>query len=107
VPVGSFQAIKHKMSDMFLAIERARSLCYFAVAAIEENTPERAIAVAMAKAASDDCQHLVGRESLQSFGGIGFTWEHDGHFLMKRATADGALFGGAAEHSLTVSASLG
>jgi alkylation response protein AidB-like acyl-CoA dehydrogenase len=107
VPVGSFQAIKHKMSNMFLAVERARSLCYFAVAAIEEDAPERAAAVAMAKAASDDCQHLVCRESLQSFGGIGFTWEHDGHFFMKRATADGALLGGAAAHSLTVAAELG
>jgi alkylation response protein AidB-like acyl-CoA dehydrogenase len=107
VPVGSFQAIKHKMSNMFLAVERSRSLCYFAVAAIEEDAPERAAAVAMAKAASDDCQHLVCRESLQSFGGIGFTWEHDGHFFMKRATADGALLGGAAAHSLTVAAELG
>jgi alkylation response protein AidB-like acyl-CoA dehydrogenase len=106
VPVGSFQAMKHKMSNMFLAVERARSLCYFAVAAIAEDTPERGAAVAMAKAASDDCQHLVCRESLQSFGGIGFTWEHDGHFFMKRATADGALLGGAALHSLTVAASL-
>jgi alkylation response protein AidB-like acyl-CoA dehydrogenase len=106
VPVGSFQSMKHKMSNMFLAVERARSLCYFAVAAIAEDTPERGAAVAMAKAASDDCQHLVCRESLQSFGGIGFTWEHDGHFFMKRATADGALFGGAALHSLTVAAAL-
>jgi alkylation response protein AidB-like acyl-CoA dehydrogenase len=106
VPVGSFQAMKHKMSNMFLAVERARALCYFAVAAIVEDTPQRAGAVAMAKAASDDCQHLVCRESLQSFGGIGFTWEHDGHFFMKRATADGALFGGAPLHSLTVAASL-
>ena len=65
------------MSNMFLALERARSLCYFAVAAINEDTPNRATAVAMAKAASDDCQNLVGRESIQSFGGIGFTWEHD------------------------------
>jgi alkylation response protein AidB-like acyl-CoA dehydrogenase len=106
VPVGSFQAMKHKMSNMFLAVERARSLCYFAVAAIEEDTHERTSAVAMAKAASDDCQHLVCREALQSFGGIGFTWEHDGHFFMKRATADGALLGGAALHSLTVAAAL-
>jgi len=106
VPVGSFQAMKHKMSNMFLAVERARALCYFAVAAIEEDTPGRATAVAMAKAASDDCQHFVCRESLQSFGGIGFTWEHDGHFFMKRATADGALLGGAALHSLTVAAAL-
>ena len=106
VAVGSFQAMKHKMSNMFLAVERARALCYFAVAAIAEDTPERAVAVAMAKAATDDCQHLVCRESLQSFGGIGFTWEHDGHLFMKRATADGALLGGAALHSLTVAASL-
>jgi alkylation response protein AidB-like acyl-CoA dehydrogenase len=106
VAVGSFQAMKHKMSNMFLAVERARSLCYFAVAAIAEDTPGRAAAVAMAKAASDDCQHLVCRESLQSLGGIGFTWEHDGHFFMKRATADGALLGGAALHSLTVAAAL-
>jgi alkylation response protein AidB-like acyl-CoA dehydrogenase len=107
VPVGSFQAIKHKMSNMFLALERARSLCYFAVAAIAEDTPSRAGAAAMAKAASDDCQHEVCGEALQSFGGIGFTWEHDGHLLMKRAEADGALFGGAPEHSLVVAASLG
>jgi alkylation response protein AidB-like acyl-CoA dehydrogenase len=106
VPVGSFQSMKHKMSNMFLAVERARSLSYFAVAAIAEDTPDRSVAVAMAKAASDDCQHLVCRESLQSFGGIGFTWEHDGHFFMKRATADGALLGGASLHSLTIAAAL-
>ena len=102
VPVGSFQAMKHKMSNMFLSLERARALCYFAVAAINEDTPTRATAVAMAKAASDDCQNLVCRESIQSFGGIGFTWEHDCHFYVKRATSDGALFGSASAHSLAV-----
>ena len=107
VPIGSFQAVKHKMANMFLAIERARSLSYFAVAAIDEDTPSRATAVSMAKAASDDCQRLVCRDSLQSFGGIGFTWEHDGHLFMKRAETDGALFGGSAEHSLAVAAALG
>src|SRR5580704_10070277 len=107
VPIGSFQAVKHKMSNMFLALERARSLCYFAVAAIDEDTPARASAVAMAKAASDDCQRAVCRDSLQSFGGIGYTWEHDGHLFMKRAESSGALFGGAAEHSVTVANALG
>lgn len=102
VPIGSFQAVKHKMSNMFLAIERARSLCYFAVAAIEEDTMDRGTAVSMAKAASDDCQRLVCRESIQSFGGIGFTWEHDSHLFVKRAETNGALFGGSAEHSLAV-----
>ena len=102
VAIGSFQAMKHKMSNMFLSLERARALCYFAVAAINEDTASRATAVAMAKAASDDCQTLICRESIQSFGGIGFTWEHDCHLYVKRATSDGALFGGAAAHSLAV-----
>jgi len=107
VPVGSFQAIKHKMSNMFLAIERARSLCYFAVAAIDEDTDDRATATAMAKAASDDCQRLVCREAFQSFGGIGFTWEHDSHLFIKRAETSAALFGGASEHLLAVAGALG
>ena len=107
VAIGSFQALKHKMSNMFLALERARSLCYFAVAAINEDTPTRATSVSMAKAASDDCQILVCRDAIQSFGGIGFTWEHDAHLYVKRASTDGALFGGAAVHSVAVAASLG
>jgi alkylation response protein AidB-like acyl-CoA dehydrogenase len=107
VPVGSFQVIKHKMADMFLSIERARSLCYYAVAAIDEDTEDRAIAMSMAKAASADCQRLVCREAFQSFGGIGFTWEHDSHLFIKRAETSAALLGGAAEHSVAVAASLG
>jgi acyl-CoA dehydrogenase len=107
VPIGSFQAVKHKMTNMFVAIERARSLCYFAVAAIAEDTATRATAVAMAKAASDDCQRLVCRDSFQSFGGIGFTWEHDAHLFIKRAEASGGLLGGSAVHTLAVADALG
>jgi alkylation response protein AidB-like acyl-CoA dehydrogenase len=107
VAVGSFQAIKHKMADMFLAVERARALCYYAVAAIHEDTEDRSVAASMAKAASDDCQRLVCGEAFQSFGGIGFTWEHDSHLFIKRAETTAALLGGAAEHSVAVAASLG
>jgi alkylation response protein AidB-like acyl-CoA dehydrogenase len=107
VPVGSFQAVKHKMANMFLAVERARSLCYYAVAAIAEDTSDRAAATSMAKAASDDCQREVVRESIQSFGGIGFTWEHDAQLFVKRAETDGALFGGSSQHTLQVAKSLG
>lgn len=102
VPIGSFQAVKHKMSDMFVSLERGRSLCYFAVAAIDEDDPARTQAVAMAKAASDDCQRLVCQDSFQSFGGIGFTWEHDSHLFIKRAKTTGALFGGSRFHSVAV-----
>jgi alkylation response protein AidB-like acyl-CoA dehydrogenase len=107
VPVGSFQAIKHKMANMFLAIERARALCYYAAAAIAEDTPDRATAVSMAKAASDESQREVCRESFQSLGGIGFTWEHDAHLFIKRAETNGALFGGSAWHTLEVARTLG
>ena len=107
VPVGSFQAVKHKMTDMFLAVERARVLCYFAVAAIDEDAPGRATAVSMAKAAADDCRRLVCQESIQSFGGIGFTWEHDAHLFVKRAETSSTLLGGSAQHSLAVAAAMG
>ena len=107
VPVGSFQAVKHKMTNMYVAIERARSLCYYAVAAVNEDTPDRATAASMAKAASDECQRAVCRDAFQSFGGIGFTWDHDSHLLLKRAETNGTLFGGSAEHLLLVAASLG
>jgi alkylation response protein AidB-like acyl-CoA dehydrogenase len=107
VPIGSFQAIKHKMTDMFVAIERARALCYFAVAAIEEDAGSRAMAVAMAKSASDDCQRLVCQDSFQSFGGIGYTWEHDSHLFIKRAETTGALFGGMTTQVLQIAAGLG
>ena len=107
VPVGSFQAVKHKMSNMFLSLEKARSLCYYAVAAINEDTPARAAAASMAKPASDDCQRLICRESIQSFGGIGYTWEHDCHLYVKRAESSGVLLGGAALHSVAVARTLG
>jgi alkylation response protein AidB-like acyl-CoA dehydrogenase len=107
VPIGSFQAVKHKMTNMFVAIERARSLCYFAVAAIAEDADDRASIVSMAKTASDDCQRLVCQDSFQSFGGIGFTWEHDSHLFLKRAMTTGALFGGADDHTLRIAAAMG
>jgi len=107
VPIGSFQAIKHKMTDMFIGIERARALCYYGVAAIEEDADVRSTAVAMAKSASDDCQRLVCQESFQSFGGIGFTWEHDAHLFIKRAKTTGALFGGSGTQTLLVAETLG
>jgi alkylation response protein AidB-like acyl-CoA dehydrogenase len=107
VPIGSFQAVKHKMANMFVAIERARSLCYFAVAAIAEDSDDRASIVSMAKAASDECQQLVCQDSFQSFGGIGYTWEHDSHLFLKRAMTTGALFGGADDHELRIAADMG
>jgi alkylation response protein AidB-like acyl-CoA dehydrogenase len=98
VPIGSFQAIQHKAADMHVAIERARALAYFAALTIAADDPRRRLAASMAKASAGECQDLVFRHGLQSFGGMGFTWENDLQFALKRAKAGELLLGGAAEH---------
>jgi len=98
VPIGSFQAIQHKAADMHVAIERARALSYFAALTISADDPRRRIAAAMAKASAGECQALVFRHGLQTFGAMGFTWENDLQFALKRAKAGEHLLGGAAEH---------
>lgn len=97
-PIGSFQALKHRLADCYLAVERASALAYFAALTIAEDDDRRATATAMAKAAAGECQRLLTRDGLQLHGGIGFTWEHDLHFLLKRAKTGDFLFGGAASH---------
>lgn len=98
VPIGSFQAVAHKTADMHVAIERARALAYFAALTIAEDDPRRGEAAAMAKASAGECQSLVFRHGLQSFGAMGFTWENDVQFALKRAKAGELLLGGAAHH---------
>jgi len=97
-PIGSFQALKHRLADMYLAVERASSLAYYAALTIAEDDDRRAMAASMAKAAAGDCQRVVVGDGLQLHGGIGFTWEHDLHFLLKRAKSGDLLFGTAASH---------
>ena len=94
-PIGSFQALKHRMVDMYLSVERATALVYYAALTIAEDAPNRSIAAAAAKAAAGDCQRLVAEEGLQLHGGIGYTWEHDLHFWLKRAKVGDVLFGNA------------
>lgn len=107
VPIGSFQAVKHKLANMFVAIERARGVCVFAAATIAENDERRAMAVAAAKAAAGDCERLVAADGIQLLGGIGYTWEHDQHLFVKRAKTSGALFGNAAWHRQRIADRLG
>jgi alkylation response protein AidB-like acyl-CoA dehydrogenase len=101
-PIGSFQAMKHKFADMFVALESARAVCYFASATIAEDDERRPLAVSMAKAAAGDCQRLVAQDGLQSLGGIGFTWEHDMHLYVKRAKSGDAVLGTARQHRARV-----
>jgi alkylation response protein AidB-like acyl-CoA dehydrogenase len=98
VPIGSFQALKHKFADMLVAIERARATCYVAALAIVEDDARRRLMASMAKAAAGDCQRLVAQEGIQIMGGMGYTWEHDMHLYVKRAMANEGVFGTAAQH---------
>ncbi len=107
VPIGSFEAVKHRLADAYIALERARALCYYATAAIAEDDPRQAVASSMAKAAADDCQRTVCFDAIQTFGGIGFTWESDVHLYVKRVASAGVLFGGAGDHRLAVARSMG
>jgi len=106
-PIGSFQAVKHRLADCYLAVERAAALAYFAALTIAEDDHRRAIATAMAKAAAGDCQRLLTRDGLQLHGGIGFTWEHDLHFLLKRAVTGELLFGPSSFHRARLAVLLG
>ena len=97
-PIGSFQAVKHKAADMYVAIERAKALAYFAALTLAEDDPRGHRAAVMAKAAAGECQRVVFQHGLQLFGGMGFTWENELQVHLKRAKAGDLLLGTAAVH---------
>jgi alkylation response protein AidB-like acyl-CoA dehydrogenase len=107
VPIGSFQAIKHKFADMLVALERARSTGYFAALTLAEDDERRSRATSVAKVAAGDCQRLLGKEGIQIHGGIGYTWEHDMHLYVKRIKSGEQLFGTSTTHRARLASSLG
>lgn len=98
VAIGSFQAVKHKAADMHVAIERARALAYYSALTIATDGPDLRLAASMAKAAAGECQSLVFRNGYQLFGAMGYTWENDLQFPLKRAKAGELMLGGSDEH---------
>jgi alkylation response protein AidB-like acyl-CoA dehydrogenase len=97
-PIGSFQAVSHRCAQMLLEVEGARSLAYWAAWALDHE-PETAIrAASMAKAYAGDAGFRVAASAVQVHGGIGFTWEHDLHFFLKRAKANAHAFGDSRWH---------
>jgi len=89
-PVGSFQALKHRLADVWVAVTQARAAARYAAACLATGDPDTPVAVALAKAAAGDAAVLAAQECVQLHGGIGFTWEHPAHLLLKRAKS-GAL----------------
>jgi alkylation response protein AidB-like acyl-CoA dehydrogenase len=96
-PIGSFQAIKHKLADLLLQVEMGRSALDRALLA-ETDPAALAEAATVAKIWCSDAYTLVASENVHINGGTGFTWEHDAHLYFRRARADEVLFGTAAVH---------
>jgi alkylation response protein AidB-like acyl-CoA dehydrogenase len=97
-PIGSYQAVSHRCAQMLLETENSRSVVYGAAWAADAEPESLPRAASMAKAYASDAGWRVPDASLQVHGGIGFTWEHDLHFFLKRGRANAAMFGDARWH---------
>ena len=97
-PIGAYQAVSHRCAEMLLEVESARSATYFAAWAADADPVALPVAASVAKAAAGEMGWKVAASALQVLGGIGFTWEHDLHFFLKRAAADARMFGSVSEH---------
>jgi alkylation response protein AidB-like acyl-CoA dehydrogenase len=96
--IGSFQAVKHKIADMKLLVENAKSVVYYAAWAVDTDAPEADRAASMAKAYCSDMYTRVTGDGIQVHGGVGFTWDHNMHIYFKRAKSSEILLGDAAWH---------
>jgi acyl-CoA dehydrogenase len=95
--IGSFQALKHKMADIFTANELARAHAYFGAWALSSDAPELPLAAAAARVSATTAYNGAAEESIEIHGGIGFTWEMDCHLYFRRARYLGQLIG--SEHA--------
>ena len=97
-PIGAYQAVGHRCAGMLLDVEETRSLTYFGAWAADASPDDLALAAAMANARALDAAWDVTASALQVFGGIGFTWEHDLQFWLKRARVARSMLGTPREH---------
>ncbi|WP_422743720.1 acyl-CoA dehydrogenase family protein [Mycobacterium sp. WMMD1722] len=97
-PIGSFQAVKHRLADMLVDAEHARSTAYHAVWALADGSDDAQLATAIAQATCSAALSRIAADTIQVLGGIGFTWEHQAHLYFKRAVTDAALLGSAEQH---------
>ena len=92
-PIGSFQALKHRVADVWIQVTQARAAARYAAACLADGDPDTSVAIALAKAACGDAAVHAAQECVQMHGGIGFTWEHPAHLLLKRAKSGSMAFG--------------
>jgi alkylation response protein AidB-like acyl-CoA dehydrogenase len=97
-PIGAYQAVGHRCAAMLLATEESRSLAYYAAWAADAEPESLPMAAAMTASRSADAGWEVPASALQVFGGIGFTWEHDLQFWLKRGRVAGRMLGSPRDH---------
>lgn len=105
--IGSFQAVKHALADMMVAVEAARSAALYAAAATDQDGDELAAACSAAKSWCSEAYRACAGEAIQLHGGIGFTWEHHAHLYFKRAWSSSAWLGDPAHHRERVARLIG
>ena len=91
--IGSYQAIKHKLADMYIAITLAKSNCYYGAWALSSESSELSLAAATARVSATKAFQLCSKENIQTHGGNGFTWEYDCHLFYKRSKVLSVLLG--------------
>ena len=106
-PIGSFQAVKHRLADAYVLVESARSTALAAAFAAAEAAPDLPMLAAAAKSACSEAFSAVAGEMIQLHGGIGITWEHDAHRYFKRAHGSAQLLGAPSWHRARLAAELG
>ena len=97
-PIGSFQALKHRMADLLMEVESLRSAVSYAAAAVADGSDEVPALASLLKAYASETYFHVAAEMIQMHGGIGFTWEHDAHLFFKRAKSTELFLGDGAYH---------
>jgi alkylation response protein AidB-like acyl-CoA dehydrogenase len=104
--IGGFQALQHRMADLHVLVDSARSLAYAAAQAAADRAPDAGLRAAAAKVYCSEVLQQVAAEMIQLHGAIGITWEHDAHRYLKRAHGAAQLFGRPAEHVTRIAAAL-
>jgi len=103
-PVGSFQAVKHRLADLWVAVTQARAVARYAAVCAATDDPDTVVAAAVAQAFCGPVAVTAAEECVQLHGGIGFTWEHPAHLYLKRAKSVALAFGPADTHRSTLAA---
>jgi alkylation response protein AidB-like acyl-CoA dehydrogenase len=96
--VGGFQALKHRLADLYVSVESAAAAARYAAAAVAAGEPDAETATAVAQSFCSDVAVRAAEEAIQLHGGIGMTWEHPAHLYLKRAKADQIAFGTPGAH---------